>query len=396
MSTSCGSDTVVEEDLAEFFELLDEDFFNNDEFSNSCLESIVDDAAKVENVIKCDQCEKTYKSKQGLSRHKNSKRPTIKKDKLHPATYKKFVNDAARKLSQDNCYSDDTKQQLSSFEWTLDQAIESFQHIKTIVADYNGNAEKFYPLFFDIYCSKPLFPSLSRKCGRILGIHVSSHIVPHLYSSLSSISSSSSSSGSTSSSTPKIIRFTEKEKNIIFYLSGYVFHTVFTKLKRASNKLNWTTKQMYFDLLLAGKKMEDDEFIRPNEKLVNVKDRGGLWRMDKSVIGIFEECEEYFRINVVDKDATTNIDANSMVDDLLKNTSILASMSTLRNKCSQVVDEESSLNLLQDLLTLYFRTRTFSYVKQKCDQFKFENKKQKMKSLRTSIKKASATLDMGH
>ena len=132
MATSCGSDTVVEEDLAEFFELLDEDFFNNDEFSNSCLESIVDDAAKVENVIKCDQCEKTYKSKQGLSRHKNSKRPTIKKDKLHPATYKKFVNDAARKLSQDNCYSNDTKQQLSSFEWTLDQAIESFQHIKIL------------------------------------------------------------------------------------------------------------------------------------------------------------------------------------------------------------------------------------------------------------------------
>ena len=326
MATSCGSDTVVEEDLAEFFELVDEDFFNIDEISNSCLESIVDDAGKVENVIKCDQCEKTCKSKQGLSRHKNSKHPTIKKDKLHPATYKKFVNDAACKLSQDDCYSDDTKQQLSSFKWTLDQAIESFQHIKTIVTDYNGNAEKFYPLFFDIYCSKPLFPSLSRKCGRILGIHVSSHIVSHLNSSLSSLSSSSNTS---SSSTPKVIRFTEKEKNIIFYLSGYVFHTVFTKLKRASNKLNCTTKQMYLD--------EDDEVIRSNEKLVNVKDRGGLWKMDKCVIGIFEECEEYFRINVVDKDATTNIDANSMVDDLLKNTSILASMSTLRNKCSQVV-----------------------------------------------------------
>lgn len=117
--------------------------------------------------------------------------------------------------------------------------------------------------------------------------------------------------------------------------------------------------------------------------------------MEHFVVQIFEEAERYFRKNVIDQ-STSKIDGKQIVSDLLKNCFILCCFSTLRNKCSVKITKELSLNLLQDLLTLFVRARTFSYVQQKRDKFKMDNKLKRMKSLKTSIKKLSSSLDMGH
>ena len=117
--------------------------------------------------------------------------------------------------------------------------------------------------------------------------------------------------------------------------------------------------------------------------------------MENFVVALFEEAERFFRLNVVNQ-SEKSIDGSSLVSDLMKNCVILSHFSSLRS-CSQIqVEKEISLNLLQDLLQLFIRARTFSYVKQKCDLFKMESKKRKMRSLRTSIKKSSSSLEMGH
>jgi len=119
------------------------------------------------------------------------------------------------------------------------------------------------------------------------------------------------------------------------------------------------------------------------------------WYNQEIEVGCGPWIAALLQYSVVDK-SVTKIDGNGIVSDLMENWIILANMSSLRNKCTQNVEKELSLNLLRDLLLLYIRARTFSYVKLKCDNFKLENKKRKMNSLRTSIKKASSSLDMGH
>lgn len=132
-----------------------------------------------------------------------------------------------------------------------------------------------------------------------------------------------------------------------------------------------------------------------NDKLIKAKDRGGLWTVNPAAVSIFEEAELYFRKNVVDKSATC-IDGKKIVNDLMKECMILAYFSNLRRNCPTEMEKELSLNLLEDLLTLFIRTRTFSYVNQKKDKYRLESKRQKMKALRTAIKKSSETLEMGH
>ena len=54
------------------------------------------------------------------------------------------------------------------------------------------------------------------------------------------------------------------------------------------------------------------------------------------------------------------------------------------------------MNLLEDILSLYIHTRTFSYMKDKQQLYKMKNDKLMSKSLRTDLKQKTADLDQGH
>ena len=72
-----------------------------------------------------------------------------------------------------------------------------------------------------------------------------------------------------------------------------------------------------------------------------------------------------------------------MVSDLLRNPSILCNYNKLRNRIPEKVSKEVAINLLEHLIMLYIRIRTFSLVKDKNELHKMETKKKKMRSLRT-------------
>ena len=190
------------------------------------------------------------------------------------------------------------------------------------------------------------------------------------------------------------------------YLSGYVCHTIYKRLRRDGCRRKSEIGEKYLSLLLAGKKtITANDTSLSYEKLVLTRDRGGLWVMENFVVSLFEEAKRFFRVNVVNQ-SEKSIDCVLLVDSLMKNCVVLSHFSSLRSCMKEVqgnfffdlnlVEKEISLNLLHDLLQLFIRARTFSYVKQKCDLFKMDNKKRKMRSLRTSIKKTSSSLDMGH
>ena len=128
--------------------------------------------------------------------------------------------------------------------------------------------------------------------------------------------------------------------------------------------------------------------------LVHAKDRGELWTVNAEVLEIFCAVETHIR-HVISY-AHRNIDCQKMVSELLRNPSVLCNFNRLRNMTKGKVSKEIAFNLLEQLVLLYIRVRTFSWVKSRNDLEKIKSEKKKVRSLRIEIKKASSTLENGH
>ena len=80
----------------------------------------------------------------------------------------------------------------------------------------------------------------------------------------------------------------------------------------------------------------------------------------------------------------------------MKDSWLLCNFTQVRQSAAEKVKKEIALNLMGDLLTLYIRVRTFSFVKNKQQEFRMQKCKTKSRSLRTSIKQQSSNLQQGH
>ena len=65
----------------------------------------------------------------------------------------------------------------------------------------------------------------------------------------------------------------EKENNIVTYLSGYVFGTLYRRIRRSKNQSDSTDQ--YLSLLLSCKSTSSE--IRQDENVVDARNIGGLW-----------------------------------------------------------------------------------------------------------------------
>ena len=80
-----------------------------------------------------------------------------------------------------------------------------------------------------------------------------------------------------------------QEKHGLQYIVGHTFHEFYQKSR--SNK-NWQSsdRQGILAILKAGKVDDDD-----SQRLINMKDRGGLWEVGEATQTIFEVCEIAFK-----------------------------------------------------------------------------------------------------
>ena len=84
----------------------------------------------------------------------------------------------------------------------------------------------------------------------------------------------------------------------------------------------------------------------------------------------------------------TKIDCKSIVSTLIKNRIIHKYMSKIRSKSTDIIIKNKvALNLLEDLLTLHIRVRTFSFAKGQIQSHKINISRLKSSSLRISLKK---------
>ena len=109
-------------------------------------------------------------------------------------------------------------------------------------------------------------------------------------------------------------------------------------------------------------KCSGDNLPLPEHKHIEILNRGGLWKVDNNVTLIFKVTECYSK--AITSVPTTKIDCKGIVSTLMKNPIIHENMSKVRSKSTDtIIKKEIGLDLLEDLLTLHIRVRTFFFSK---------------------------------
>ena len=183
-------------------------------------------------------------------------------------------------------------------------------------------------------------------------------------------------------------KFSAKEKALIAYLSGNVFGTfyrgiIFSKIAHQDQ----TYHQQCLSFLVAGKCVGKTVCL-PEPRHVNVMNRGGLWKVNEDVIAIFSVAEVYFLSST--KKLQNQIVSKDMVSGPMENCAVPESFAKVRRSSPDNIKKEVAFNLLEDLLTLYIRVRSISFVKDKVQAFKIRNSKTKSRSLRTGMKQSTS------
>eukprot|EP00794_Sanderia_malayensis_P002370 gene2370-2731_t len=397
-----GEEFFFGDDLDAVLALLGEDLpAESDPFDadlNVLMEEI--DSTPPAGGFSCEKCGKICKTKRGLTRHTNTKHIDVRPDvessagskrrtpeqMLHPLSFKKFIEISAAKLASDECYSDKLRAEFSDYKISFDDVAFSYQYVRDVIGSFKGNAEKFYPDFYRCVSSEEIvLKNLSRRGSIILGFEMANHVLAHLTGAIVK-------EGDVAFSHP--ISFSSKEVNIIQYLSGYVFGTVYRRIRRSNATRSMLGVQSLSILLARKSALEMESSLSEKNIFTNAKNRGGLWTVTSEVFEIFSLVETKFRqfTNKMSK----IIDSKQMVSDLLENPIVLANYKRLCNQASDKVSKEVALNLLEHMIMLYVRVRTFSYVKDQVEVHNIQSKKKKARSRRTEIKKATGSLDQGH
>ena len=400
-------DFLYGDDLDALLAAIDADILEGDpSFSadvDSMVDEIPDETAKA--TFPCTLCPKICISRGGLTRHMNAKhkdddqanqpvlsqKPKKKKaeDILHPLYFKKYIEQCIEKLSKDECYPEDITKEFQSYNvGSLTDVLHTYNIVKDVIEMFDGDSEKFYPLFYKcVSDAEQLFlRPLSHNCSLLLGFEVANNVLCHLSGSMLK--------EDVVELKEKSQEFNDKERSVISYLSGYVFSTFYKRIRFSSKKTHSDAySQQYLGLLLAGKSNEEDSDLEEH-RLITVRDRGGLWKTRKEVISIFTTAESLFR-RFVSK-CHNKINAVEMVSALMKDSSVISNFSKLCDQYPQAVKGELRKNMLHDILSLYIRVRTFSFVKDKVQLSKIKANAEKSRALRTKLKQNSACLEQGH
>ena len=118
---------------------------------------------------------------------------------------------------------------------------------------------------------------------------------------------------------------------------------------------------MYFNF---ASKLENDV----TQTLVNARDRGGLWKVNKKIKDIFFNCEIIFRSNTAN--FTTLLIFKDLFDKMIENIIIVSNFNSICSGIDPEVKKEISLNPLEYMLTLFVRVRSFSYARDVMEKHK--------------------------
>ena len=193
-------------------------------------------------------------------------------------------------MEEDECLPVGILEEYKNYELSPDDVAHIYNCLQHGVNEFTlrGDGETFYP-FNCVQRSECLFPRLSKDASLFLGFDLANHLVAFL-----SHGYFHTKTGGFQRTFSDIlaVEFTQKEKAIICYLGGYVFATL---SRRIRNSKNWNSKliQDNLKILIAGEALNDHDDLT----FVNIKDRGGLWKVRPEVCKIFSVAQPlYFNL----------------------------------------------------------------------------------------------------
>ena len=138
---ACGvGDSCPEDDLATILEFIEADMLDEDEEFNEEINALLSEQSAV--TYSCEICTKELPESPSLPT-----KTKVAEGMLHPLYFKQYVNDAAKKLAG-GCYSKKTLSALKGYTIShLDDANFSYQFVRKVIENFNGNGEKFYPQY---------------------------------------------------------------------------------------------------------------------------------------------------------------------------------------------------------------------------------------------------------
>eukprot|EP00112_Aurelia_sp_Birch-Aquarium-sp1_P007430 Seg181.7 transcript_id=Seg181.7/GoldUCD/mRNA.D3Y31 product="hypothetical protein" protein_id=Seg181.7/GoldUCD/D3Y31 len=298
-------DSLPVEELDDILYLIEEGFLEEDEDLNHEIEGIAMEVTRDEENVagfECSVCGKACKSRRGLTRHFNSKhrdvssssfvavnastaapKPSsssssadeLSRRKLHPLRLKTIVLKCAEKISSDECFPSSLREKFLKelFTFTNDDAVQLWSKLRGVIDSFKGDAEKFYSGFFSLLVVNVL-PSKFEET--FVTNTLMSEVANLLLSHLSGVENLDG--------TKEPESLSVKEEKSLQYLAGSILHKLYSKFLYSTK--GRSTYQQIISILQACKVESDD-----TQTLINARDRGGLWRVNKRIEKVFLQSE---------------------------------------------------------------------------------------------------------
>lgn len=338
--------------------------------------------------VTCPHCPKKCKSKSGLKRHitvkhkdKTEETEETETDKpenrdlLTVETYASIVGNAKVKLRDSKIYPKVNRDEIWSYNCnTLQSSTPKFSEIQGLYIQLakSGNAERFYAAFYAsiVLHASGHFVGLSRNSATLLCSKVADCLLTH-----------SKEKAETHTCEP-LTKLSDKEKSGLQYIGGYVLHKLHNKHKQASKTLE---NDHAISLIMAGKW---DNPIGEDQRLTTTLNRGGLWKITRNAQSVFERTEHYFR-EATRKTSLKNIPLANIISRSMHDVTVVASHSAMLADSEVEISSHVAKDVLHNIISLYVRVRSFSFVKDVIQKHKIRLKQLKSKALRKDINRSS-------
>ena len=306
-----------------------------------------------------------------MTRHSNSKHQLKSRDtdvefnEMTTSVLISLAEDSQQSLSVDECYTQEIRNKLKEYEFVLTESLlfKVMGIYKALKKTCSG--ENFYSNFYSsiVIDAESYFPGLVKPLCTLFATKLADKIFNFFNRPPLQVSATQ----------PPTI--TEKEMDGLQYLAGYVVRKFLKKAKNHSNYLSAENQAIVTILNNA-----IIELHKTDQRLIKTLSRGGLVSVTKDCQQIFICAELKFR-----SDTTTNfhlqkINTEKMTLELMKSTEVVSFYHAIvDNSELKTVDAEIRDNLLENMLKLYFRVRTFSLVRDITEKHKVDLKRKKSK-----------------
>jgi hypothetical protein len=357
--------------------LIEADQFESDSFYQEIETAALEEC---KDTLNCSDCSKVFKTASGLKRHINSKHkdlvPTGSVDLnkntqffIQSTQFRDLLTNARHKLSTDDCFCNEDRDCFINMVVTESEYLQVESFFLKEMHEFKGNAEKFYSSLHHKYTTESVaIKEIPKELYYLLLAELTTLCLNFLITKESKLIGEDSNLE---------INLSEKDIRCLEYIAGYVFQKLYSKLR--NKKMNdGAISAQWLDIILSSKTQDE-------QKLVDSRDRGGLWKMNKLVINIFSECEKKFRIHT--RINFRKIDSKVLVSQLLNNCFVKSCFYQICDLHEAEVDKEIAKTLLYHIVMLFIRVRSHSHTKQIKEKFKNKKKITKAESLRSSLKK---------